>query len=89
MTSKEIRGVFCTLEKLCNNSKFDPTIIEDKPIGYWIGLISGYMVAAIMTNNDFNEDLSDCAPIITEMMYKCERQMMTTTPITDKEDEGE
>lgn len=74
MTPKEIRGVFYTLEDIANSSRFCNTIIEDKPIGYWTGFIAGYMVASIMSANDFNEDLSERAPLITELMYKCRRR---------------
>lgn len=56
MTSEEIRGMVLTLETLLkepmdNRNEFVPLLIEGKPIGYWIGFISGYMLRTIESND--------------------------------------
>ena len=66
MTSDDIRGMVLTLETLMtepmdNRNEFVPLIIEGKPIQYWIGFISGYMLRTIESNDPetLNEVLNE------------------------------
>lgn len=66
MASEEIRGMVLTLETLLteptdNRNEFIPLLIEGKPIQYWIGFISGYMLRTIESNDPeaLNEVLNE------------------------------
>lgn len=66
MKPDEIRGMVLTLETLLtepmdNRNEFTPLIIEGKPIQYWIGFISGYMLRTIESNDPetLNEVLNE------------------------------
>ena len=66
MTSDDIRGMVLTLETLLtepmdNRNELVPLLVEGKPIQYWIGFISGYMLRTIESNDPetLNEVLNE------------------------------
>ena len=77
LTLDQIRGIVLTLETLTtepedNRNGFHTLIIEGKPIQYWIGLISGYMLGTIELN--YPETLNEILNEVPALKHEFENQ---------------
>lgn len=86
MTPSEIRGVILTLEALLtgpidNRNEFDTMIVEGKPIQYWIGFVSGYMLRTIESDNP--EALDDALGEAPTLRHEFRKSKLTQKLIDD------
>ena len=77
MSSGNIRGVILTLETLIKEPIEEGTrLVDGKPIRYWLGFISGYMIASIKQNDPkaLKETL-DLAPTLREIITRDSKEI--------------
>lgn len=99
MTPEEIRGMVLTLETLLtepmdNRNEINPLLIkrsrllEGKPIQYWIGFVSGYMLRTIESDNP--EALDEVLSEAPTLRHEFRKSKLTQKLINDiKENEHE
>lgn len=93
MTSDEICGMVLTLETLLtkpmdNRNEFNPLLIEGKPIQYWIGFVSGYMLRTIESDNpEALDDALNEAPTLRHEFRKSKLRQKLIDELKENEHE--